>query len=133
MNIPREPNARTLAGYLSGECSPSEAAEVERWSWSSPDHTKQLEALRAVWSEDVSDAIAGVGKWSSDELWRTIEPRLDEERLPSLRLVTPGSPRRTPVVGMNGRRKIVAWATVAACVVRLIGVSIAQRTAVDQA
>ncbi|HEX3868677.1 MAG TPA: hypothetical protein VHV78_18075, partial [Gemmatimonadaceae bacterium] len=124
-DAPREPSARAFAAFLSGECSPSETADVLRWARSSPEHAAQLEALRAAWHRDGELPPLGVPTWSADDIWNAIAPRLDDAP-PALHLV-PNRPRRTPAVGIARRRNAAAWATAVACGVLLVGVWADQR------
>ncbi len=130
--LSREPNARTLAAFLSGECSPSEADDVTRWAQSSTDNAARLEALRAAWNTDVSGTAGADASWSAEEMWRSIESRLGDERRRPLELV-PNRPRRTPSFGVARRRNFSAWVTAAACGILLTGVWAGQRVSTDRA
>lgn len=59
-----------LARYLSGDASPAEREEVERWALEAPAHQAELDRLRALW---VRPQAAG---WDADQAWRRAEPRL---------------------------------------------------------
>jgi transmembrane sensor len=125
----REPSARTLALFLSGECSDAQADEVLRWAASSRDAAARLEALRAAWEATRRPIVGGVGSWNTDQIWDSVKTRLHEEPQAPLRLVTPERPpkRSTSVVAQG--RDVSIWVTAAACVTLLVGVAANERAA----
>jgi ferric-dicitrate binding protein FerR (iron transport regulator) len=129
----REPDARTLAAFLAGECSTSEAAEVTRWAQSSPEYAARLDRLRATFDASAQPTVGGIGSWDPDQIWNAIAPRLDEERRPSLRVVSSARTARVPTLRIPQRRNVAGWATAAAAAILLIGVSADHRAARDQA
>lgn len=67
------PDALTLARYLSGEGSGSEASEVENWIAADPANRRLVEALRLAWSRPRPPEFD-----SGDVLWNRIAARLDQ-------------------------------------------------------
>ena len=59
-----------LARYLSGDASPEEREQVERWALEAPAHRAELDQLRAAWVRP------GAEDWDVDRAWRSVEPRL---------------------------------------------------------
>jgi len=121
-DIPREPTARTLASFLSGECSAAQSAEVLRWARSSPECAARLDALRAAWEEGGRANVGGIGSWDSDQIWNAISPRLDDDAPALLRLVVPARRGRVSSVGIKRRRDLTGWAAAAACVILFIAI-----------
>jgi transmembrane sensor len=133
---PREPVASTLAAFLSGEATSSQAADVLRWAQAHPDNASQLDALREAWRAIAKrEPIVG-NAWSADEMWARVAPRLDEAARPGLRLVrTSGetqthashalsaAPRsRAPRFAMSSGAGAAPWVVAAACIALLVGV-----------
>ena len=71
-----------LARYLSGDASPAEREQVDRWALEAPAHRAELDRLRSLW---VRPQAAG---WEVERAWRRVEPRL-AERPRRFRLGTP--------------------------------------------
>ena len=59
-----------LARYLSGDASPAEREEVERWAQGAPAHRAELERLRAVWIRPQETS------WEVERAWQRVQPRL---------------------------------------------------------
>jgi transmembrane sensor len=131
--IPREPDARTLAAFLAGECSASESAEVIRWARSSPACAERLDRLRVAFDESALPTVGGVGSWDPDQIWNAIAPRLDDEQAPPLRIVTSAASARVPVLTIPRRRNLAGWATAAAAVILIIGISADHRASNERA
>jgi ferric-dicitrate binding protein FerR (iron transport regulator) len=127
------PSARSLAAFLSGECSASESAEVIRWAQSTPECAAHLEALRAIWEEGGRAKSAGVGSWSADATWSAIASRLGDDERPSLRLVVPARRRPAPALVVARRRNWAGWVAAAACAVLVAGVWTDQQASRERA
>ena len=132
-NNPREPTARTLASFLSGECSGAQTTEVLHWAQSSPERAARLDALRAAWEEGGRANVGGVGSWDSGQIWDAVSPRLDDDAPPSLRLVVPTRRGRVPSIGIRRRRDLTAWAAAAACVILFIAIRAGSHVARERA
>jgi transmembrane sensor len=130
--IPREPDARTLAAFLAGECSASAAADVIRWARSSPECAARLDRLRVAFDESARPTVGGIGSWDSDQIWNALAPRLDDEH-GSLRIVTPAGSARVPTLTIPRRRNLAGWATAAAAAILIIGVSADHRASTERA
>src|SRR4051812_5448303 len=116
----RDPDARTLAAFLSDECSASQAAEVRRWAQASAGAAARPGGLGGAWPGAGPTKPRGVGAWEPDQIWNAIAPRLDETGRAPLHLVaaagTAGleSARRQPSFGTATRRGAAGRAAVAA-------------------
>ena len=121
-----EPSARTLAAFLSGECSAAEAADVLRWAQSTPERAAQLERLRATWRASERPGANGIGSWDSDAIWQAISSRLDDEPQRAPRLVAAARTGRRSPFAVTRRRQFGVWAT-AACAALIIAVFATQR------
>ena len=84
-----------LARYVSGEATPAERGEVERWAAANPEHRTLLDSLAGRWN-----ASRSPDTWDVDGAWSRLAPRLAE----------PAAPVRTPdrsdsaVIPINSRR-----------------------------
>jgi ferric-dicitrate binding protein FerR (iron transport regulator) len=122
MEDSREPSARLLAAYLSGEASAFEADGVQRWAASSPECAARLAMLRAAWEEAGRPRRNTGASWSANEMWASIAPQLDSDNPPRPHLAA------TPLTKLPSRRRsVAAWATAAACTVLLAGLWADQR------
>jgi ferric-dicitrate binding protein FerR (iron transport regulator) len=61
-----------LARYLSGDASPEERDQVERWAAEAPAHRAELDRLRAAWVRPRT------GGWDIDRAWSRVQPQLAE-------------------------------------------------------
>lgn len=117
----REPDARTLAAFLSGECTVSESANVQRWAQSSPEAAERLRVLRAAWDATLEPREGATGTWGSDRVWNAVSAHLDEHP-DSLRLITPSRNHRVSAQLQPQERGITAWVGVAACLFLVVGI-----------
>jgi transmembrane sensor len=119
--LPPEPSARTLAAFLSGECSASEAADIHRWAEASGENTARLNELRGAW--DAARQPTEFSPWNADDTWGAISARLDDAPSTPLQLVSTESKRSRLTVGIARRRNVAGWATaLAACAAVIVGV-----------
>ncbi len=123
--LPNEPSARTLAAYLSGECTSAELAEVLRWAHSSPESAAQLAKLRRAWHESAEAEIGGVGSWDADQMWKAVSARLNDDQ-PPLHLVGSAPVRRVVV---KRRRDYTGWIAAAACAALIVVAKVGGRVA----
>lgn len=126
----REPDARTLAAFLSGECTVSESANVQRWAQSSPEAADRLRMLRAAWDAALEPREGATGTWGSDRVWSAVSAHLDEQP-DALRLITPSRNHRVSAQLQPQERGITAWVGLAACLLLVIGIWADKRFAHD--
>ncbi len=62
-----------LARYVSDQCSPDEAAEVERWIALDPARREAVRDMQAIWA---NAQVAPTG-WDVARAWRELSPKLD--------------------------------------------------------
>jgi len=62
-----------LARYLSGQATPAERQEVERWQ-ERPENRHELDRLRAAWQPARPEA-----SWDVDRAWQRVAGRLDQD------------------------------------------------------
>lgn len=98
-----------LARYLAGECTPAEAAEVERRAASDPSRRELLDELRETWT-----AAGGPSRrWDVDAAFARVQARIAAAR-----------PEPAPVIPLRRRpapRRSAPWLRAAAAVVLLLG------------
>jgi ferric-dicitrate binding protein FerR (iron transport regulator) len=129
----REPDARTLAAFLSGECTTSESADVLRWARSSPEADERLRVLRAAWEAALEPRTGSVGTWSAERVWSGIAAQLDAEQQEPLRLVSPTHGHRVAAQLKPREHGVSRWTIAAACVLLGIGIWADQHFAHDRA
>lgn len=80
-----QPSSETLARVLSGQGTPEEHRDVERWATADAANASELERLRACWLPGPE------GAWDVDRAWHTVSQRLDQpvERLAVRRFPVP--------------------------------------------
>ena len=74
------PSDALLARYVAGECTPTEAREVEQWCRTSPAHEARLDTLRAIWN-----ARRAPRSWDVEGIWARVRRtmRADARRAPA--------------------------------------------------
>jgi ferric-dicitrate binding protein FerR (iron transport regulator) len=101
-----------LGRYLAGECTRSEADEVQRWIESDPANTRLVEQLRAGWQV----AATPTTTWDTPAAWRRMAARLrSREPHKGLALVRGGRQ-----LG-GGPARAAVWAGAAAAVLLALG------------
>jgi ferric-dicitrate binding protein FerR (iron transport regulator) len=114
------PDSLTLARYLSGEASPADAEQVERWMAAAPANAELLESLRAIWTRRAPPEFD-----PDDAVWNRIAAQLEQ---PPARpaLVREGS-RPAARLGRWAPRSSLRFlpAAAAAAVVVLVGATVA--------
>src|SRR5689334_5497922 len=63
-----------LGRYVTDQCSPDEAAEVERWIALDPTRRKAVRDMQAIWA---NAQVAPTG-WDVAKAWQELSPRLDQ-------------------------------------------------------
>src|SRR5437016_1358078 len=61
------PSDALLARYVAGECTPTEAREVEQWCRTSPAHQARLDGLRTIWN-----ARRAPRRWDVEGIWARV-------------------------------------------------------------
>ncbi len=109
----------TLARFLSGECSPAEAATVARWVEADPAHRDQLEALRRAWGAAERSPI----RWNTGRIWdRLADEMAAPAERPPLRMVASPETGRRPVPRFDRFvRGRWSWGAVAAALLLTAG------------
>lgn len=95
-----------LDRYFSGDCTPDEEREIDRWIAEAPERQSQVDALREIWARAASQRP---GRWDAEAAWRRLAPTLDAA-------ASAPRPRLTVVAGGAGEaarppRRRVAYAT----------------------
>ena len=100
---PRDDDER-IVRYIAGQCSPFEAARMQRWIAANPARWERFQALERVWracGKEPSGRARAEGRWKVDAalalLRGSLEPAAEvraEERAPPL--VPSGVPKRAP-------------------------------------
>jgi transmembrane sensor len=89
-----------LARYLVGECSPEEAAEIERWAAADPARQESVDQMRTVWAK----AEVSPSGWDTAAAWAALDRKLDAG-------THAGLPRthRPLLTGLWPERRPLAW------------------------
>src|SRR6266496_3303754 len=98
------PSDALLARYVAGECTATEAREVEQWCRTSPAHQARLDGLRAIWN-----ARGAPRSWDVEGIWARV------------RRTMPADARPAPAFGRHlkgGRER--RWLALAAAAVLLL-------------
>src|SRR5690625_3028018 len=61
--------------YLSGECSPEETKQVERWIEASPENRKTFEAIKKIWEVKPQQEL----RTDLAEAWSRLEEQISEK------------------------------------------------------
>jgi ferric-dicitrate binding protein FerR (iron transport regulator) len=62
-----------LAAYLSGDVSPADHHLVEQWMQAAPEHTFEIQRLRATWESAYSVVSRIDGGWDAESAWDAFE------------------------------------------------------------
>ena len=103
MNPSPDIDSDLLASYVAGEADAAQQAVVEQWAASAPEHARELERLRSVWSW--SEGPSQVADVDVDSAWKKVSTQMDEARVIPL-----GRPKRSTW----------AWVAAAAAVVGVL-------------
>ncbi len=82
MNHSPDIDSGLLASYVAGEADAAQQAVVEQWAASAPEHARELERLRSVWSwsEGPSEGV----DVDVDSAWKKVSAQMDEARVIAL-------------------------------------------------
>jgi transmembrane sensor len=72
-NIKHEPSHALIGKYLSGACSPEEAAAAQAWIQASPENGQTYAALEKIWLASQAEAHMQV---DVDAAWRKVQARM---------------------------------------------------------
>ncbi|HWC74640.1 MAG TPA: FecR domain-containing protein [Gemmatimonadales bacterium] len=85
---------RILERYCSGDCTPGEKAEVERWVAGAPERSEYIRMLRAAWLEaGAIDRPPTSERPDVDNAWSAVAKRIRAANRPVLRLATEAATR----------------------------------------
>ncbi|MBK9195302.1 MAG: hypothetical protein IPO17_10010 [Flavobacteriales bacterium] len=111
MNPSPDIDSDLLASYVAGEADAAQQAVVEQWAASAPEHARELERLRSVWSW--SEGPSQVADVDVDSAWKKVSTQMDEAR------VIPWVGRRVPVGhGLLLRQLLLVCFSLGACYCR---------------
>jgi transmembrane sensor len=100
-----------LARFLSGECSPGESAEIQRWIDADPAHRELIASMRVVWDRPAPPELD-----PHDALWARIAARM--RAAPGRPVVARGEAIER--IRAMGRRRPIGYRTILAVAASLV-------------
>jgi ferric-dicitrate binding protein FerR (iron transport regulator) len=122
-NLDHELSHALIGKYLSGDCSPEEAAAAQAWIQASPENGRTFEALQRIWTASAADTQAEdpaelATSFPVDAAWKKVQARIQASPPAQADTHVPVVlPLRPPVYRTLGRQ----WLGIAAAAVFAIG------------
>ena len=122
-NLEHELSHALIGKYLSGDCSPEEAAAAQAWIQASPENGRTFEALQRLWAASAAespaeDPVELATSFPVDAAWKKVQARIQASPPAQADTHVPVTlPLRPPVYRTRGRQ----WLGIAAAAVFAIG------------